>query len=253
MTQPRAYIICTSPRSGSTLLCNLLAATGKAGSPNSHFHTPSLSGWRKAYGISRADFTDDRESLRAVFAAALRKGTGDTDLFGLRMQRGSFGFFIQQAGILYPAATSERARIEAAFGATLFIHLTRTNKLDQAISCVKAMQTGLWHRAADGRELERLSASKEPVYDAEQIAQHVAEFTSHEAEWTRWFARERLTPLRVSYDALSDNPQAVLAEVLAALGLDPEVARGIKPSVAKLADAVNQDWAARFLSERGDR
>lgn len=38
----RAYVICTSPRSGSTLLCKLLAATGQAGKPKSYFHKPDL-------------------------------------------------------------------------------------------------------------------------------------------------------------------------------------------------------------------
>ena len=38
MADFEAYVICTSPRSGSTLLCKLLVATGVAGLPASHFH-----------------------------------------------------------------------------------------------------------------------------------------------------------------------------------------------------------------------
>ncbi|MBT6203829.1 MAG: sulfotransferase, partial [Rhodospirillaceae bacterium] len=43
MARYQSYVICTSPRSGSTLLCSLLAATGLAGNPCSHFHDPSIS------------------------------------------------------------------------------------------------------------------------------------------------------------------------------------------------------------------
>ncbi|MEM7269766.1 MAG: Stf0 family sulfotransferase, partial [Pseudomonadota bacterium] len=41
-----SYVICTSPRSGSTLLCSLLKASGVAGAPESLFHEPSVEAWR---------------------------------------------------------------------------------------------------------------------------------------------------------------------------------------------------------------
>lgn len=251
MLRYRSYIICTTPRSGSTLLCGLLAATGKSGNPDSHFHTPSISSWLNTYKLSRGDFACDRDAVSAVFEAARKCGTGNTKLFGLRLQRGSFNFFIQQAGILNPDAQSDHERIQAVFGKTLLIHLTRSNKLDQAISRVKATQTGLWHRAADGTELERISAPKDPIYDSDQIAQNLSELTVLDQAWINWFASENLNPLRVSYDALSADPEVVLAHILDKLGLDGEIAHGICPPVGKLADSTNRIWAERFLVERG--
>jgi len=245
----RSYVICTSPRSGSTLLCRLLSATDRAGKPDSHFHVPALASWLEDYELARADFASETEALRAVFDAARRRGTGGTGIFGLRLQRKSFGFFMQQAAVLHPGPLSDRERIEAAFGPTLFIHLTRASKLDQAVSCVKAMQTGLWHRAPDGTEIERLSAPREPVYDAEAIASHVTEFTAADAAWNAWFEREDLQPLRLTYDALAADPAAVLARVLDALGLDPALAEGVDLPVAKLADATNEEWVERFRAE----
>jgi len=246
----RSYVICTSPRSGSTLLCRLLSATGRAGKPDSHFHEPSLASWLEDYELARENFATDLDTLRAVFDAARRRGTGGTGIFGLRLQRKSFDFFMQQAAILHPGPMTDRERFEAAFGPTLFIHLTRASKLDQAVSCVKAMQTGLWHRAPDGTEIERLSAPREPFYDAEAIASHVAEFTAFDAAWNAWFEREGLQPLRLTYDELSRDPTAVLASVLHALGLDPALARDVALPVARLADATNRDWKERFLAEQ---
>ncbi|MEH6527932.1 MAG: Stf0 family sulfotransferase [Sneathiella sp.] len=248
----KSYIICTSPRSGSTLLCNLLAATGKSGNPGSHFHTPSLSSWLKTYELSRDDFTSDHDALSAVFDAARKQGTGNTRFFGLRLQRGSFDYFLQQVSILHPGLNRDLDRIEAAFGHTLFIHLTRPNKLYQAISHVKALQTGLWHMSADGTELERLSAPKEPVYDASRIARHLAGLSALDDAWKAWFNREKLHPLQITYDELSDDPRDGLARILDQLGLDRKVARDINPTVAKLADATNRRWAERFLAEKDD-
>lgn len=249
-TPYKSYIICTSPRSGSTLLCKLLGATKKAGAPDSHFHTPSLATWLKTYKLDNKAFASELDTLQAIFAAALQRGTADTGMFGLRMQRGSFKFFMQQLANLYPDETNDVARIEAAFGKTLFIHLTRPDKLDQAISLVKATQTGLWHQAADGSELQRLSAPQEPFYDSAEIARQIAELSALELEWLNWFEQEDLHPLQISYDELSSNPAGKLEAVLDALGLDRDFSRGIKPPVKKLADSTNLDWADRYRGER---
>lgn len=246
-----AYMICTTPRSGSTLLCKLLAATGVAGQPGSHFHTPTLARWLETFDLARADFADDSDAISAVLTAARKHGTGTTSLFGLRMQQGSFAYFTSQLALVYPQAASDTARIEAAFGSTLFVHLTRADKLDQAISRVMAMQTGLWHRHADGTELERQSLPRAPVYDAAQIAAQIADLSALDGAWMRWFEIEGVAAMQVSYDALSRDPSAVLADVLGVLGQDPAIAAAIGPSVAKLADATNRAWAARFLAERG--
>jgi len=228
-------------------LCRLLAETGVSGAPGSHFHKPSLEAWAASYGIERGGASDD-ETRAAVFAAALEKGRGGTDVFGLRLQRHSFAFFTAQLSIMYPDHGSDRERLEAAFGRTLFIHLTRENKLDQAISYVKAMQSGLWHAAPDGTEIERLSAPADPVYDRAAIAAQLEASCRMEAEWVDWFAQEGITPLKITYDALSADPHAARARVLEVLGVEFEPESAAVP-VAKLADAVNQEWAERFRRE----
>jgi len=246
-----AYMICTSPRSGSTLLCRLLAATGCAGLPDSHFHRPELAAWLKAYGLSHTDFTSNQSALKAIFAAAIERGSGATGLFGLRMQRGSFDFFMQQLTLLHPDARTDTDRIAAAFGQTRFIHLTRLDKLAQAISLVKAQQTGLWHRAADASELERTSTPRPPVYDADAIRRAVSEVTELESAWTEWFDQQSISALRITYEDLSSDATTALSKVLDALGLDPALAEGIQPPVAQLADATNADWAGRFRAQNG--
>lgn len=247
-----AYVICTSPRSGSTLLCGLLSATRHMGAPDSHFHTPSVDRWLESYALRREDFASDQEAMGAIFAAALDRGRGGTDVFGLRLQRGSFDFFMEKAATLYPDAQSGVDHVEAAFGPTLFIHLTRPNKVDQAISRVKAAQTGLWHKAQDGRELERSSGPQDPFYDAAAISEHVAELTAMDVAWRDWFDCEGVAPLRISYDDLSRDPTSALRSVLGAFGADEALAAGIDAPTAKLADDTSRRWAERFLAEPPD-
>jgi LPS sulfotransferase NodH len=251
MAKCDSYVICTSPRSGSTLLCKLLAQTGIAGNPDSYFHQPSISAWLDDLELTVDSSLPERDVLAAIFKAAIAEGSLDTGMFGVRLQRHSFDFFTEKLAVLHPGLPGDQERFRAAFGRTAFIHLMRQDKVDQAISYAKAQQTGLWHRAPDGTELERLAPPQEPSYDADLLRAQFDEFTTFEREWESWFETEHIEPLRLTYEELSDDPIGTLRRVLDHLGLDTSAADGTVPGVAKLADDTNHDWAARFRSEQG--
>ncbi len=253
MARYDSYVICTSPRSGSTLLCKLLAATGVAGKPESYFHQPSISGWAAYLGLVHDPAAPETEQLKAIFRAALAAGTRDTGVFGLRLQRHSFDFLVRKLALLHPGLPSDAARFRAAFGRTLFVHLTRCDKLEQAVSYVKAEQTGLWHAAPDGTELERLSAPQEPTYDEHEIATCLERMTAYDRHWTQWLTASGIDPLRITYEELSAAPKESLRILLDRLGLDSRAADRVEPGVAKLADEVSRRWVERFLAARGGR
>lgn len=244
-----SYVICTSPRSGSTLLCSLLKATGVAGNPASWFHEPSVAEWQTDLGIVPRPAASEREVLQSVFRAAMDKGSGDTGMFGLRLQRHSFDFFHEKLALLHPEPESFVARFERCFGSTLFVHLTRPDKVEQAVSYLKAEQTGLWHVAADGSELERIAPHRDPSYDAQAIGAAFEMMSGYDRDWQEFFLREAIDPVRVCYDALAANPAAVVRDVLNRLGLDAAAAAQIAPGTKKIADETSQDWVARFRAE----
>ena len=246
-----AYMICTSPRSGSTLLCKLLSATGQAGQPASYFHRPSIVSWRASLGLQKISSHSPRDELEAIINAVRTKGRAGTDVFGLRMQRPSFDFFMQQLSVLHPAQRNDVARLEAVFGRILFVHLTRGDKVEQAVSYIKADQTGLWHMAPDGTELERLSAPQDPRYDGNAIAAKVAEMEAYDHAWQGWFDSQGIDPLRITYEDLSADPSAILRDLLKALGLHLKPAMDVVPEVAKLSDQINRDWVVRFRRDHG--
>lgn len=251
MSRYKSYILCTSPRSGSTLLCGLLAATGESGNPDSHFHSTSISDWMGYYDITPDSTKSEKDFLVEIFRAARIRGTGNTGIFGLRLQRHSFDFFMQKLQVLVPGHASDHERIQEVFGQTLFIHLTRQNKLEQAISYVKASQTGLWHKAPNGQELERVSTPQDPTYDAKAIQRHLTKLDDMDENWMSWFAKEELAPLRINYEDLSDDPKGITGGILEYLGLDKNLAIGLALPVARLADTTNRQWANRFLAENG--
>lgn len=244
-----SYVICTSPRSGSTLLCSLLKATGIAGNPASWFHEPSVAEWLADLGIAPRKAASERDVLQSVFRAAIERGSHETGMFGLRLQRHSFDFFHKQLTLLYPEPESFVARFERRFGKTLFLHLTRPDKVEQAVSYLRAKQTGLWHVAADGSELERTAPHRDPSYDAQEIAAASEMMTEYDRDWQEFFLREAIEPVRISYDALAASPAATVRDVLDRLGLDCAAAARIEPGTKKIADEISHDWVARFRAE----
>ncbi|MEM9350403.1 MAG: Stf0 family sulfotransferase [Pseudomonadota bacterium] len=247
----KSYMICTTPRSGSTLLCGLLAATGCAGKPDSHFHVPSLPAWLESYGLIDQTFLTDRDAIGAVVNAAIERGTGDGEFFGLRLQHDSFTFFLSALDTLTPGCQSDTEMLEAVFGPMTILYLERYDKLAQAVSLSIAVQSGLWHRNADGSERERTAPNRTPSYDRANIQSHLSAVTAQNAAWRDWFASQRIAPYRFTYEDLADAPREVLADTLRILGQDPEAAANVPIPTAKLADETNAHWAARFRSETG--
>jgi len=244
-----SYILCGTPRSGSTLLCDVLAAAGVAGAPDSFFMRNVDPVWVRAWGLPERADLDAASYGAAYLAAAIRAGRGQTGVFGLRLMWENLADLTALIDAVYPGLASDLARLRAAFGETLFVHLTRADKLAQAVSLIKAMQSGLWHVAPDGTELERLSPAKQPQYDFAQIAAMVAELEADDAAWQRWFAVEGIRPLRISYDDLSADLTAEVARICVALGVTPPLAGSLRPQVAKLADASSADWMRRYRTD----
>jgi LPS sulfotransferase NodH len=242
-----SYIICATPRSGSTLLCDLLSQTGVAGHPNSYYRQESVVDFVAAWGIAPGE---GPEFERRYLDAAIVAGTGDTGTFGMRVMWPSMPFLLEQLARLFPDETTDTGRLAAAFGTLVYIHLQRKDRVAQAVSRAKAEQSGLWHRYADGSERERVKEYRAPEYDGPQLEQFIAEAEAHEAQWHRWFGMIGVMPFELTYEELSADPTTTLAKTLGALGQDPDIAARVKVQSARLADTTSRDWAARFRSAR---
>jgi trehalose 2-sulfotransferase len=59
-----SYLVCGTPRSGTSLLCGLLAGTGVAGHPEEYFWRDDVPFWSRRWGVSGF-----AEYLRAAIAA----------------------------------------------------------------------------------------------------------------------------------------------------------------------------------------
>jgi len=241
-----SYIICATPRSGSTLLCDLLSQTGVAGKPDSFYRKESVADFAAEWGVAAGDGVGFE---RRFLAAAIKAGAGETRTFGMRIMWPSMPYMLEQLGRLFPNESTDIGRINAAFGTPVYIHLRRKDRVAQAISRVKAEQSGLWHRYADGSTREQVKDYRAPAYDRRQLEQFIAEAAEHEGHWHRWFDAAGITPFELTYEEVSADPTVAIAKTLGALGKDPDIAKRVTVQSARLADATSRDWAERFTGE----
>ncbi len=115
----------------------------------------------------------------------------------------------------------------------------------QAISLVKAQQSGLWHMNADGTDYERLGAPQEPHYDFSVLRREVEALERDDRAWLAWFDRRRHPPAAgAATRPLPLSRPQTLIEICGALGVEPPEVGLIAPRLAKLSDAVSQGMDA---------
>lgn len=227
-----SYLLCGTPRTGSTLLCGLLASTGVAGRPESYFREPDETATARRLGL--ADAADYRAFARAVRAA----GSTPDGVFAARVMWGTMDRVVRGLG----PGPSDVDVLTAAFGPLAFVHLRREDVLGQAVSWARAEQTGHWQ---DGDPV-----SAPPRFDVDRIDALVRTIEDHEAAWAGWFAAQGVTPHRVTYEQLAADPRRTVAGILGHLGLDLPPGWRPDPPQRRQADAVNADWVRRYTAVR---
>jgi trehalose 2-sulfotransferase len=200
-------------------------------------------------GLARLPYSDHERFRHRLSWCHNSGGQGGARIFGLRLQKEYLHLLSETLDRIFPRLSADACRLEHAFGKILYIHLTRADKVAQAVSLVRAQQSGLWHLAPDGTEIERLSAPRDPHYDFDKIRKEVCALETQDAGWNDWFERQEITPMRVQYEALAAEPAKVLIDICNALGTEAPEARSIRPAVAKLSDELSLGWIRRYRAD----
>lgn len=240
MTRPgfESYLLCATPRTGSTLLCGLLESSGVAGHPASYFNRRGLHDYADDWRIARPrDGRIDETYVRAALAA----GRTSNGVFGGRIMAETLPELIGDLAAGSGAAVTDVELLSARFGRLGFVHLRRRDVVAQAVSWAKALQTHFWH---PGEAVE--PGGRPPHYDEELIGRLVAAIEKFEADWARWFAAHGIVPHQVGYEELAADPLRTAHDVLDHLGLHVPPGRRLVVGHRRQADHVNAEWAARF-------
>lgn len=213
----RGYVICAEHRSGSTLLCQLLASTGTLGRPDEVFRD--------------TEFNKRVEQDPALIGGIVRSVSTDNGVYGIKVFSNQFD-------------VTMRAGWVEALDDPVFVYLERRDLLAQAISFVKAIQTR--------RYVASETATGSLRYDAKAIAATLARIADAGARWRRYFARNGITPIWLVYEELIEDPGRAVAAIAAALGVPAPALDLDRVSLTVQRDEVTDTWRDRFVKERGD-
>ncbi len=233
------YLICATPRSGSTLLCEALRNTGLAGRPDEYFGPMHVSRWNEQWHTSTAD-----EYLARVF----REGRTPNGVWGAKLMRVYWHDLIDQLRDAEGCRKlNEQDLLQRVFDRPRYVFITRRNKVRQAVSWLKFVQGSAWYWECDTPQ--RLDGLH---YQEEVIDQFIRDVGVQESAWTDYFDRIGVKPHVVVYEELCDAYEPTAAAVLDHLGIEHErLSIESKRRLKRQADDLSEQWTRRYLESRG--
>jgi trehalose 2-sulfotransferase len=259
-----SYLVCATQRSGSTLLCESLKSTGVAGRPEEFFEARVRTGRpRTAAGYFRepgapdiGDILGDPEKLGPApeyssldgitdYADHLERtfklGTTPNGVFGSKLMWGHLADFVHFAGQLPAFRGLELDELlPAVFPRPRYVWVTRRDKVRQAVSLWKAIQTEAWR----GTDAE---ADHEPAYHEAAIEHLVKMLADHDTNWESFFTRAGIDPLVITYeDDLARGSEQPVRQVLRYLGLRVPPGWHARVHMRRQADERSEQWVAQY-------
>jgi LPS sulfotransferase NodH len=245
----RTILVCSHPRSGSTLLGEVLHKAGGFGCPIEYFHRGFQPALERHWGA-----TDFPSYVRAVY----RHRTDSSGTLGVKL-------FWHDLEALWSRLHPDEAPMElntpsgadasesyrkihvvmaALFPNPVFIHLIRKDALRAAVSAVIATQTSVWRSIPN---VDDNAPKQDPAYNFERIAGALALFNYCRKHWEGFFQCNQIVPHRVDYENLSSRFGATVHNLFAALGR-PEYELSA-PRMRRQADRRSEEMLLRFLGE----
>lgn len=204
-----SYLICATPRCGSSLLCDALDNTGVAGHPDEWF-------WNEPDNAERWEL--ENYVYSDYLQAVLHHGSTPNGVFGAKVMWGYLADVISRMRQI-PQCTALILPdlFDTVFPNLHYIWITRRDTVRQAVSHWKAIQTDVW-RARQGEDRQ---ATREPVYDFDAINHLTHEIEEHNSAWSRYFTDNGINPRTVVYEEFVDRYAATIADTLGFLGIAP--------------------------------
>lgn len=221
--EPRKLFICSTPRSGSYLLCRYLINAG-LGVPHEYFNpiimrqiAPRLGlgsaiqrlAWRPRSWIDRLPFGSrpraaEEDFLRQYLAA----------LIPWRCQGGVFAAKIHFNQFVKVLDNPTGRRL---LDGGVFVHLYREDLLKQAVSTHFANLTGRW---GIDETLTTAPMEQPDFFDTAAMDATLQGLAEEDVGWRVLLARNGLSPLSVSYEELCKDPFGFVATIAVRLGVD---------------------------------
>jgi LPS sulfotransferase NodH len=253
-----SYLVCATPRSGSTLLCEALRETGVAGNPLEFFEAVPETGVPRRpldylAGLEDADalalvagapphrpppYSDvrDVERYEQHLERVREWGTSENGVFGAKIMWAHLQDLGRRLG-----AGDLHALADALFDTPQLVWVRRADTVRQAVSLWRAMQTQSWRA-------ENESATGEPRYSYPALRHLVELLAAHDAAWERFFAPTGERVLVLTYEDVAADLGTAVRRTLAHIGVEA-AERGAFPVMRRQADERSDAWAELYARD----
>jgi LPS sulfotransferase NodH len=287
MNPQRSYLVCATPRSGSTLVCHALSETGVAGRPEEYFEALRHSGRPRRpeeyfLGVEDPSIRDhlgergvgseppprsplwSRAAYDRYLEWAFEVGTTENGIFGAKLMWGYFGDFVsllRNVPAYRDLALAEL--LPTVFPDLTFVRVVRANKLRQAVSLWKAVQTATWREVQASAKAASVEDDDAPPYRTfieehrpqlrfhyRAIAHLLEQLLVEEASWDAFFEHSGIKPVLVLYENFAADYETSTLRLLDRLELSPPDGFEFEPRMKRQSDKVNDDWVRRYSELR---
>ena len=272
-----SYLICATPRSGSTLLCAALDGTGVAGHPAEHFEVLLETGRRRQprdyfqrsndpevwallddpefrevlgeYGGRYSEHPGHRDpdwsppDFQKLVREALERGTTENGVLGTKIMWAYFRDFVRLARRRGLEGVSP-CEVPAAVlpGLRRYVWMRREDTTRQAVSLWKALQTQKWRKDSDeevGGQGLRFSFA---------AVNHLKlRIDEHNAAWGHFFRGCGVEPVEVFYEELVADYENTVSWLLEEIGISvPEGFAVEAPRMRRQADELSEEWVRLY-------
>ena len=287
MSKPeRSYLVCATPRSGSTLVCQTLIRTGVAGRPEEYFEALRSSGVPRQpeeyfHGVGDRTIFDHLAERAQDFNPPPRSplwsrtaydryldwvfdvGTTDNGVFGAKLMWGYVEDFVSLLRNIPEFREVPMAEIlSEVFPELTFVRVVRANKIRQAVSFWKAVQTATWRdetTASSSADAEDIDASYKGFVNDHRPAlrfhygaiKHLLDqLIQQEAAWDAFFEHSRIKPVFILYENFASDIGPSTRNVLERLGIEAPDDLNLETRMRRQSDGINDDWARRYSDIR---
>jgi trehalose 2-sulfotransferase len=238
----KSYIVCSTGRSGSTLLCKTLEQLGCCGNPEEFFHNELVKPIKQKNDPNY--FIDYCNSI-------FEKGLTSNGVFGMKMHWWQLIDFLRLARQLPSFQGKEDLEIlQSVFPNPKFIYIWRRDMSQQAISTVIALQTKQWVKPIDVKDGEKLlqsSQGRDLNFQPLTIYKWEQSFEDQNRRWRNFFKDNFLEHYELVYENFVVSFEQEMASVIDYLDLDLNlITDGIEMPTQKQANEINQQFLWRY-------
>ena len=233
----KSILICTLPRTGSSLLAADMRSTNALGNPGEFFNRGTYERFTENWGVAQGDLDGYIKEIHA-------KRASPNGVVAVKLMVRHLDLLTQQG--MLPSEPGRLRNLTRHFGDVVIIKLLRKDKLRQAISLTKAQQTGQWGALKEQRA--------EPFYDRDALIANLVRIAKAEAMWERELAASELPPaISIDYEDIPLAREELLLRIAELLEL-PEAAQIVanrdrgEVKLERQSDELTEDWYDRFIS-----